>query len=120
MRTADGYRFSLQFKAQSDAHRQAGEFLESLGNKKSEIIITALSEFIMSHPEVLNTDNPVKILAVNGYTEESIKAMIESLVLKVVGKPRIDSNDIGQENQKIESSMSEAIDLFMGGLEKFG
>lgn len=46
------YRFSLQFGSETDEEYRAGEFLEHLGNKKSAVIIAALNEYLLSHPEL--------------------------------------------------------------------
>ena len=119
VRTSDGYRFGLQFKNLSDAHRQVGEFLESLGNKKSETVVTALIEYIKAHPEVLNRDNPIKVVAAYGYSEETLKTMLAELLEKHIkgnqvstGLPETDSvpNDVN----------SLAMDVLLDGLEKFG
>ena len=39
MRTQGGYRFSLQFAADTEEQKRAGEFLERMGNRKSAIIV---------------------------------------------------------------------------------
>ena len=46
------YRYSLQFDDSSEENRQVGEFLEKLGNKKSTVIILAVTEYIKAHPEI--------------------------------------------------------------------
>lgn len=46
------YRFSLQFGMNSEEEIRAGELLESLGNKKSKVLIAALNEYVANHPEL--------------------------------------------------------------------
>ena len=46
MRTGSGYRFSLQFGADTESKIRIGELLEKLGNKKSALIVPALIESI--------------------------------------------------------------------------
>ena len=46
------YRYTLQFGSETDEEYRAGELLESLGNKKSAVIIAALNEYLASHPEL--------------------------------------------------------------------
>ena len=41
------YRFTLGFGSDTEEEYRAGEFLESLGNKKSAIIVTALNEYLL-------------------------------------------------------------------------
>ena len=127
MRTPDGYRFSLQFKIVSDAHRQVGEFLESLGNKKSEAVVTAMIEYIKAHPEVLNRDNPVKIITTYGYSEETLQAKIRALIHQIAGtganfSAHIESGDTLLEVRSISTSESGAVnplDVFLAALDQF-
>ena len=44
------YRYSLQFGMSSEEEIRAGELLESLGNKKSKVLIAALNEYVTNHP----------------------------------------------------------------------
>lgn len=118
MKTSDGYRFNLQFKNLSDAQRQVGDFLEWQGNKKSEIIVTAMVEFLQAHPELLNADNPVKVITTYGFSEETLNQRIEAMVRKVAGQ-------ITATPEKIEAAISSkitkdnALDILMDGLEMF-
>lgn len=118
MKTSDGYRFGLQFKILSDAHRQVGEFLESLGNKKSEAVVTAMIEYIRSHPEVLNKDNPVKVIAAYGYSEETLNARIEAMVRKVSGANPVLSIDT-EPGSTSENDQARALDALLNGLDRF-
>lgn len=119
MKTSDGYRFGLQFKAASDGHRQVGELMESLGNKKSELVVTAMLEYIRAHPEVLNKDNPVRVIAAYGYSEETLTAKIEEMVRKIAGSESpcaktSDLPDVGSED-----ITDKALDIILGGLDQF-
>lgn len=120
MRTSDGFRFGLQFKVLSDAHRQVGEFLESLGNKKAEAVVTALTEYLQAHPEAINKDNPVKAVVTYGYTEETLNAMIEAHVRKISGGQVI---GITSEERRIEYDQQyddvTALDTLLSSLDKF-
>ncbi len=122
MRTFNGFRFSLQFKTLSDAHRQVGEFLERLGNKKSEAVVTALTEYLRTHPEALDKDNPVQVMAVYGVSEETLHAMIKAHVCKaVIGKsPEVPNNDSSNpfDTPSADHDTS-ALDVLLGGLDRF-
>ena len=127
MRTPDGYRFNLQFKIVSDAHRQVGEFLESLGNKKSEVMVMALIEYIKAHPEVLNQDNPVKVIAAYGYSEETLQAKIRALIHQIadtgVGVPaHTESGGVLPEARSggtSENGVANPLDVFLAALDQF-
>lgn len=58
MRKNGSYRFSLQFPAKTDDQIRVGELLEHMGNRKSAVIVVALTAFIDSHPELL-TDKAI-------------------------------------------------------------
>lgn len=115
MRTADGYRFGLQFKAASDAHRQVGEFLESLGNKKSETVVAAMVEYIRAHPEVLNTDNPVQAITLYGYSEETLRTKVEELFHEIASISCIPP--INSEPNMLPET--DALDTLLGVLDQF-
>ena len=55
------YRFSLQFGAGTEEQIRAGELLERLGNKKSQIIVAALNEYMKTHPELEKKDFLLKL-----------------------------------------------------------
>ena len=124
MRTSDGYRFSLQFKAQSDAHRQVGEYLEHLGNKKSEAIVIALVEYLQAHPEAPNSDNPVHVISAHRFTEEALNSRIEDAVRKIVGDRNL---NLPSDAQMIEpgapvespDDSTNALDALLSGLDVF-
>ncbi len=124
MRTSDGYRFSLQFKAQSDAHRQAGEYLEHLGNKKSEAVVTALIEYLQAHPEAPNSDNQVHVIAAHGFSEETLSARIEDAVRKIVGERSLNLQcdaqmiELGTPVESPDDSTN-ALDALLSGLDVF-
>jgi uncharacterized protein with NAD-binding domain and iron-sulfur cluster len=120
VRTPDGYRFGLQFKVLSDAHRQVGEFLESLGNKKAETVVTALTEYLQAHPEALNKDNPVKSVVTYGYSEETLSAMIEAHIRRITGGQALGVvADIRQDEPEQSDDNVSALDALLNGLDKF-
>ena len=119
MRTSDGYRFSLQFGLASDAHRQVGDFLESLVNKKSEAVVAAVSEYLQAHPEALNQDNPVRVITAFGYTEETLNAKIEAVVRKISAGVRLNPPDHARLDDDQQDGGTNALDVLLGGLDRF-
>lgn len=55
------YRYSLQFGMGSKEEIRAGELLESLGNKKSKVLIAALNEYVANHPELESEHCELKV-----------------------------------------------------------
>jgi len=121
VRISDGFRFTIQFKNLSEAHRQAGELLERSGNKKSEVILTALNEYIRLHPEVLNKDNPVKVIAAYGISEEAIQSRIEELFKRHImnGDRGVSSVKDGSAELPEIGENASIIDKLLDGLDDF-
>ena len=78
------YRYSLQFGSESEEEIRAGELLEGLGNKKSAVIVAALNEYLVSHPElqIPHCKIEVKVAASTNYKQEEL----EQLFLKYMEK----------------------------------
>ena len=80
VKSADKYRFSLQWSAESEERIQAGEFLESLGNRKSELVILAVTEYLNAHPEISAPGSKLKIVIKPELRMEQVKAMIQTMI----------------------------------------
>ena len=117
MRIPNGYRFGLQFRSSSDVHRQVGECLESLGNKKSEVIVAAMAEYIKAHPEILNPDNPVKVIVAHGYSEKDLEAKVAAIVRNLTGA----GVSLPERPMPVASEESDmaVLDSFLSVLEQF-
>jgi stalled ribosome rescue protein Dom34 len=74
------YRFSLQWGSVTVEQVQAGELLESLGNRKSEFIVMAVAEYIKAHPETLSSGQKLKIVVNPKFTREQIEEMVRAAV----------------------------------------
>lgn len=76
------YRFSLQFGTETEEQVQAGELLEKLGNRKSQIIVAALNEYMISHPELQNPHCKieVKFTSTSEYNRSDIEQLVRALV----------------------------------------
>ena len=81
MRTGSGYRFSLQFGADTESKIRIGELLEKLGNKKSALIVPALIEYLEKHPELETESLRIKIEEKSQLRREQLD-MIRTIVLE--------------------------------------
>ena len=61
MRKDGKYRFTLQFSADNEDQIRVGELLENLGNRKSTVIISALSDYIDTHPELQSGYSKIEV-----------------------------------------------------------
>jgi hypothetical protein len=80
VKTPDKYRFSLQWGAETTEKVQAGDFLESLGNRKSEFIVMAIDEYIKAHPETLSVGQKLKIVVNPKFTREQMEEMVRAII----------------------------------------
>jgi hypothetical protein len=80
MKTPDKYRFSLQWGAETSEKIQAGDFLETLGNRKSEVIVAAVTEYLAVHPEALTSGQKLKIVVRPSVTPQQMEAMVRAMI----------------------------------------
>ena len=80
MKTNDKYRFSLQWGAETTEKVQAGEFINSLGNRKSEFIVTAVTDYITAHPEVQINGQKPQVLIKPSFTHDELEKMVRAIV----------------------------------------
>ena len=108
------YRFSLQFGANTEEQIRAGELLERLGNKKSQIVVAALNEYITAHPELENKDFKLEIKSSSIYNKEHIKQIIEDIMQQKIGNGQIEDNSEAIQENTVDdiSQMLNNIDLF--------
>ena len=83
MKTPDGYRFSLQFRASSPAYIRAGETLEQLKNKKSDFIVKAVCEYLERHE--LEAGKAVQIhIRRELFRRDELEKMVRSMIQQYV------------------------------------
>lgn len=118
MKTADKYRFSLQWGAESEEKAQAGEFLESLGNRKSELVVLAVTEYLDNHPEILRSGGRRETSVKPGLTLEQVRTVVQTMIEeKLSGVPvkKRESTDASAGLPVNESDLNEMLnnlDLF--------
>ena len=118
MREKGRYRFSLQFAADSDEHIRVGELLERSGNRKSALIISALSEFLAAHPEVERAGGGLKRQLGGTYHNE-----LEKLIREEVGKQISELQALGAKTEKPPDTQkvlqNDSVDLMLDNLQLF-
>ena len=79
MKDGNSYRYNIQFPGKTDLEIRAGEFLETLGRRKSTVIIAAMNEYLDHHPELSDGSHPIVNISSLSFQELEIKiqAMIE-------------------------------------------
>ena len=80
MRKDGKYRFTLQFSADSEYQIRVGELLENLGNRKSMIIVSALSDYINAHPELQSGYGKIEVKVAPAFDRSQMERLIRSIV----------------------------------------
>ena len=80
MRKDGKYRFTLQFGADSEDQIRVGELLENLGNRKSMIIVSALSDYINAHPELQSGYSRIEVKVAPAFDRNQMERLIRSIV----------------------------------------
>ena len=78
MKDGSSYRYNIQFPGRTDLEIRAGEFLETLGRKKSAVIISALNEYLDHHPELSDGSHP--IVNVSSLSLPELETKIQSMI----------------------------------------
>lgn len=80
MRRDDKYRFSLSWGRDTAEKIAVGDLLEKLKNRKSDLIVQAVWEFIGNHPEVMAENTKIVIAVQSTQTDEQILAQIQRMI----------------------------------------
>jgi len=115
------YRFTLQWGSDSQEKVQAGELLQGLGNRKSEFIIMAVTEYVKSHPDIISPRQRLKIIVKPALTREQVEEIVKSLIKEQLAGAAIvtNSNENNKSNGNSDSANPDGIDEILRNLEFF-
>ena len=80
MRRDDKYRFSLGWSMDTAEKVAVGDLLERLKNRKSDLVVQAVWEYIGNHPEVMAADTKIVISVQSTPTDEQTLATIQRMI----------------------------------------
>lgn len=80
MRRDDKYRFSLSWGRDTAEKIAVGDLLEKLKNRKSDLIVQAVWEYIGNHPEVMAENARIVITVQSTPTDEQTLAKIQQMI----------------------------------------
>ena len=118
MKSEHGYRFTLGFGADSEDKIQVGEFLERLKQKKSRFIVEVVSEYLETHPELLDKSGPHEIQFRKRVSEEEINRLREEMRTYI--DERLTNLTVSDAIQKDDFQDSIQIDDMLQDLDIFG
>lgn len=73
------FRFSLQWGNDTAEKVQAGKLLERMGNKKSELVVLAVTEYLRNHPDLASSSGKISIEVRSSQTPAQLRVMVEEL-----------------------------------------
>ena len=86
LRRDDRFRFSLQWRADTEEKARVGALIEQLGNKKSDFIVMAVMDYLQRHPDMEIPGAKIKITYQPLHTKEQLLAMVRDMVKTSVGE----------------------------------
>ena len=117
MKDENSYRFTLKFPCETAEQIKVGEFLERLGNKKSRFIVLTMSEYINAHPELVSSDNHIKVqIEKPGISKDDLRKIIEEMLIEKGYIPGYSSGDIQVHDA---DGMSAGVDDMLNNLGEF-
>ena len=115
------YRFSLQFKADSNANIAAGELLERLGNRKSAVVVAALHDYISVHPEIAAGATRISDRIESEVKRESLEEMIRALIDEKIAALQMQPNTATPYiDEQVQGDLSNDIAAMISNLDLFG
>ena len=80
MKKADLYRFTLQWRRRSEEQIRAGDFLESLGNRKSAVIVSALCDYLDEHPDLNVQAGRPQVIVQRSHSRAELESIVRSMI----------------------------------------
>lgn len=113
------YRFTLQFGADSEEQIRVGEFLESLGNKKSAVMVDVLNEYLLSRPDLQKTHGKIEVKVASHYNQDRIEQMIRQIVEERITRLQLTGIQEEVSRDEIPETMEDDIAQMLDNLDLF-
>ena len=113
------YRYPLQFPAFKEEQIRVGELLESLGNRKSAVIVDALNEYMVSHPELLSDHCKIEIKVASANSQDKIEQIIRAIVDERIAAIQCVGNSSIQIPENDAESLEEDVAKMLDNLDMF-
>lgn len=113
------YRYTLQFGMDTAEERQAGQFLEQLGNRKSPIIVAALNKYLEGNPGLLDGRVHIQVHVSDLNTrmlEDKIRQLIEERLSSGVPLP---APAAANPHENVEQVSADILEM-LNDLDSFG
>lgn len=113
------YRFTLQFGADTEEQVRVGEFLESLGNKKSAVMVDVLNGYLLSHPELQKGNCKIEVKVTSSYNQDRMEQIIRQIVEERIAKLQLIEIQSEDAQSEIPETMEDDIAQMLDNLDLF-
>lgn len=113
------YRFSLQFGADSEEQIRVGELLESLGNRKSAVIVAALNDYIHAHPELQSDEHRIEVKLSAAFEQHQIEALVRHIVEERLSELHMTEPGTGPSTPETSAALEADITQMLNNLDIF-
>ena len=117
METPDKYRFTIQWAADSAEKIHIGEALKSIGNRKSKLIVEAVSEYITAHPDSLSSGYKFHSVIEPALTQKQVEAIGNMIDARLANFTPL-AHDIGNPVNP-DTADNDDIDMMVQNLDMF-
>lgn len=105
------YRFSLQFSSATEENRMVGELLERMGNRKSILIVDAVREYLVHHPELQEGDCKIEICMTPVGMPENLEDLVRKMVEERIVRYQQKESTICQSGENFQAEESRQREL---------
>ena len=123
LRRDDRFRFSLQWRADTEEKARVGALIEQLGNKKSDFIVMAVMDYLQRHPDMDIPGAKIKITYQPLHTKEQlltmVRDMVKSSMSELLGGTPVPTAGINRPSEAPQSPSEQDIDAMVASLKLF-
>ena len=115
MKNESQYRFNLQFVARSADERRVGEFLSTLGRRKSAVIIAAVIDYLENHPELSFESSRIRVSTVSA---DQLETRIRAIIDEKLSALPVKQSNTSEVSIDLDPSSTDIVDM-LDDLELF-
>ena len=113
------YRFTLQFGSDSQDKICVGEFLERLGNRKSQVVVGVLHEYLLTHPELRQHSDKIVVKISPDYDIKMLEQIVQNMIEHRLSSTQMPTDAKVESAQQLQNVSDEDVAQMLDNLELF-
>ncbi|MBQ3542486.1 MAG: hypothetical protein IJO56_10585 [Oscillospiraceae bacterium] len=113
------YRFTLQFPAETEEQISVGNLLEQLGNRKSAIVVEAVNDYILSHPELLDLRRKIQVKVDSNISSVRLEKLIRTIVEEKFAEIGVRESVSNEKAEQISNTLEADVVQMLDNLDLF-